>query len=423
MANYITIHRELPFPDQFQGRVRVSGAKNAALPILTAAMMVQGPVVLNRVPHLKDVTTMIELMGSFGVDFLMDESFNLEINAEQANFASASTKLVQKMRASFLLLGPMLARFGRAELSLPGGCDFGDRPVDIHLSALKQLGVEFSMNNGQVIGVLKHDRLIGAPVQMAGISVTATENVIMAACLAEGTTQIYGAAIEPEIVDLVDFLNTMGAKIGQVSADCIEVEGVERLHGGRYTVMGDRIEAGTFLIASVMNQGHVTVEGIDPQWLTAVLAKLTDAGAQIHCDDDTIEIQMHKQPKAVSIETAPYPGIPTDLQAQWIALSAVSEGQSVVRETVFANRFSHIAELKRMGAQLRQDGDAVYCQGVPHLLGANVVATDLRASASLVLAGCMAKGTTTISKIHYIDRGYEYIENKLMHLGVNIKRC
>ncbi|MBU6403291.1 MAG: UDP-N-acetylglucosamine 1-carboxyvinyltransferase [Metallibacterium scheffleri] len=403
------------------GEVRVSGAKNAVLPILAATLLADGPVVIGNVPHLHDVTTTMELLGQMGVQLVVDERMRIHADPRGATNFYAPYDLVKTMRASILVLGPLVARFGQAEVSLPGGCAIGSRPVDQHLRGLEALGAEVTVENGYIKARAK--RLRGARIAMDVVTVTGTENIMMAAVLAQGTTIIDNAAQEPEVVDLAHCLNAMGAHIEGAGTSTLVIEGVERLHGAEYDVLPDRIETGTFLVAGAISGGKVLAKRARPNTLDAVLAKLEDAGADISTGADWISLDMHGQrPRAVNITTAPYPAFPTDMQAQFTALNCVAEGVGVITETVFENRFMHVQELQRLGADIRMEGNAVVIQGVPSMSGAPVMATDLRASASLVLAGLVAQGDTTVDRIYHIDRGYECIEEKLAGLGAHIRR-
>lgn len=404
------------------GKVKVSGAKNAVLPILAASILSDHALKINNIPHLNDVTTMVELLGRMGGAFTVDERMNIEINTASLNQYSAPYELVKTMRASILVLGPLLGRYGKAEVSLPGGCAIGSRPVDLHIRGMEALGADVTVSNGFINASVK-GRLKGADIRFKGITVTGTENIIMAASLAEGTTVIHNAATEPEVVDLANFLNNLGAKISGAGTETITIDGVEELTGGEYTVLPDRIEAGTYLVAAAMTRGSVTIKHIVPSIVESITDKLKEAGAEITCGDDWISLDMHgKRPKAVDIETAPYPGLPTDMQAQFMAMNVVAEGESVITENIFENRFMHVHELKRMGAKIDLRGNEARCKGVAMLNGAPVMATDLRASAGLVLAGLMASGNTVIDRIYHIDRGYECIEEKLSQLGATIRR-
>ncbi len=404
-----------------QGDVRISGAKNATLPILAATLLADGVMRVGNVPHLQDVTTTMELLGRMGVDLTLDEHMAIEINANSINKFHAPYELVRTMRASILVLGPMLARFGRAEVSLPGGCAIGSRPVNLHIEGLRKLGADIKVENGYIHAQAK--RLTGANIVMDLVTVTGTENIMMAATLAKGTTVIENAAREPEVVDLANCLNCMGAKVFGAGSDTITIEGVESLKGSEYNVLPDRIETGTFLVAAAVSGGHIKVRDTDPSLLDSVLEKLREAGAEITIGDDWIDLDMHgEKPGAVDIHTAPYPAFPTDMQAQFTVLNAVSTGTGTIREAVFENRFMHVQELQRMGANIRVEGNTAIIKGVDKLTAAPVMATDLRASASLVLASLIAEGDTVIDRIYHIDRGYDRIEEKLQQLGATIRR-
>ena len=404
------------------GEVWASGAKNAALPILCASLLADGPVVIGNLPHLQDITTTLELLGRMGVEPVMGDKMTIELDGSQVKECHAPYELVKKMRASILVLGPLLAHFGHADVSLPGGCAIGSRPVDLHIRGLEAMGAEVRVENGYIRARVDK-RLKGATIFFDTVTVTGTENLLMAATLAEGTTVLENAAREPEIVDLAECLIKMGAKIRGHGTDTIVIEGVERLHGCEHDVMPDRIETGTFLVAAAMNRGRVKVTRTRADILEAVLAKLEEAGASITTGDNWIELDMHgKRPKAVNLRTAPYPAFPTDMQAQFVAMNAVAEGSSRVVETIFENRFMHVQELNRMGADITLEGNAALINGVEKLSGAPVMATDLRASASLVIAAMMAEGDTLVDRIYHIDRGYECIEEKLQQLGAQIRR-
>lgn len=404
-----------------EGEVRISGAKNAALPILAATLLVDGPVTIGNVPHLQDVTTTNELLGRMGVSVTIDERMRVMVDASSIRDCVAPYELVKTMRASILVLGPLLARFGSADVSLPGGCAIGARPVNIHVTGLQQLGADIRIENGFIKA--RAGRLKGARLVLETVTVTGTENLMMAATLAEGTTWIENAAREPEVVDLANFLIAMGARIRGAGTDTIVVEGVERLHGGAYEVLPDRIEAGTYLVAAAITSGRVKVRGARPDHLDAVLAKLTEAGATVTTGDQWIEVDMRgRRPRSVDLRTAPYPAFPTDMQAQFAALNTIAEGVGTITETIFENRFMHMLEMRRLGAEIRLEGNTAIIKGVPQLTAAPVMATDLRASASLVLAGLVARGCTQIERIYHIDRGYECIEEKLKGLGAEIRR-
>ncbi len=406
---------------QLDGAIRMSGAKNAALPILVSTLLADEPVTVCNVPHLHDITTTMELLGRMGVILSLGDNMEVEADASGITNYHAPYELVKTMRASILVLGPLLARFGEADVSLPGGCAIGTRPVDLHIHALEAMGADITVEGGYIRA--RAGRLKGARIFMDIVTVTGTENIMMAATLAEGTTVIENAAREPEVVDLANCLNSMGAKVSGAGSDTITIEGVERLGGTRYAVLPDRIETGTYLVGAAIAGGKVRVRDTRPDILDAVLAKLQEAGAKITSGDDWIELDMEgRQLKAVDIRTAPYPAFPTDMQAQFTVLNSVAEGTGTITETVFENRFMHVPELQRMGANLRLEGNTVVCIGVEKLVGAPVMATDLRASASLVLAGLVAEGDTVVDRIYHIDRGYDCIEEKLALLGARIRR-
>lgn len=403
------------------GEIRISGAKNAALPLMAATLLAETPITLRNVPHLQDITTTMELLGRMGVNLTVDEKLNVEVDSSTINDFCAPYELVKTMRASILVLGPLVARFGQAEVSLPGGCAIGTRPVNLHIQGLRAMGAEIEVSNGFIHAKAK--RLKGAHLFMDVVTVTGTENLMMAAALADGRTVIENAAREPEVVDLANCLNAMGAKITGHGTDKIVIDGVESLSGADYRIMPDRIETGTYLVGAAITGGRVKLRDSDPNLLDAVIAKLREAGAEITCGEDWIELDMKgKRPRAVDIHTAPYPAFPTDMQAQFTALNAVAEGSGVITETVFENRFMHAQELARMGAKINVEGNTAIVTGVSKLTGAPVMATDLRASASLVLAGLVADGETMVSRIYHIDRGYECIEEKLHQLGARIRR-
>lgn len=405
------------------GEVVISGAKNAALPILAASLLAKDNVTIANVPHLRDVTTMMELLGQLGAVLTVDEKMNIQIDASRVNNLVAPYELVKTMRASILVLGPLLARFGQADVSLPGGCAIGTRPVDLHLKALRLMGADIEVENGFIKARCKEGRLQGRTIVFDTVTVTGTENLLMAAVLAKGTTTIKNAAREPEVADLANFLISMGAQISGVGTSTLIIEGVESLSGGGYSVMPDRIEAGTYLVAGAITRGKVTARKIKPDTLLSVLCKFEEAGAELTLGEDFITLDMHGQrPTSVDISTAPYPAFPTDMQAQFMALNCVANGTASVIENIFENRFMHVQELQRMGADISLDGKVAYCIGKEHLYGAPVMATDLRASASLVLAGLAAQGETLVDRIYHIDRGYELIEEKLSQLGANIRR-
>ena len=397
-----------------EGEVKISGAKNAALPILAATILCSEPVAVGNVPHLQDVTTMIELLGRMGVTVTVDERMQIEVDASTLDKPVAPYDLVKTMRASILVLGPMLAKFGQADVSLPGGCAIGARPVNIHVAGLQAMGAQIAIENGYIRA--RASRLRGARLVLDTVTVTGTENLMMAAVLAEGQTVLENAAREPEVVDLADFLIAMGAKIRGAGTDKIIIDGVERLQA-------DRIETGTYLVAGAITRGFVRAKNTRPEFLDAVIAKLQEAGATVGVGADWIEIDMRgRRPKAVDLRTAPYPAFPTDMQAQFAALNTVAEGVGTIIETIFENRFMHMLEMRRLGAEIRLEGNTAIIKGVPRLQAAPVMATDLRASASLVLAGLVAEGRTEIDRIYHIDRGYEAIEEKLVGLGAAIKR-
>ena len=404
-----------------KGEVWISGAKNAVLPILSATLLADGPCSIGNVPHLHDVTTTMELLGQMGVELVVDERMHIHVDPTKATSCFAPYDLVKTMRASILVLGPLVARFGHAEVSLPGGCAIGTRPVDLHIKGLEALGAQITVEAGYIKAKAK--RLKGARIVLDLVTVTGTENIMMAATLAEGTTIIENAAQEPEVVDLANFLIDMGARIEGAGSNTIIVHGVERLHGCHYEVLPDRIETGTFLVAGAISGGRVLLKRARPKTLDAVLQKLEDTGAHLNVTEASIELDMRgNRPKAVSVTTAPYPASPTDLQAQFTALNSVAEGVGMVTETVFENRFMHVQELRRLGADIRLHGNTAVITGVKHMTGAPLMATDLRASASLVLAGLAAGGETTIDRVYHIDRGYECIEEKLGALGARIRR-
>ncbi|MBS4052620.1 MAG: UDP-N-acetylglucosamine 1-carboxyvinyltransferase [Methylomonas sp.] len=409
--------------EPLDGELRISGAKNAALPILAATLLSEPPVSVGNIPHLHDITTTLELLGQMGVGLMVDEKMNIEVDSSSIDKYEAPYELVKTMRASILVLGPLLARFGEAHVSLPGGCAIGTRPVDIHIDALIKLGADIQVEAGYIHAKCK--RLKGCRLVLDKITVTGTENILMAATLAEGTTIIENAAKEPEVSDLAHFLNKMGAKITGIGTDILTVEGVEKLGvpGLHYDILPDRIETGTYLVAGAISRGRVRLKNTDPNTLDAVLDKLKEAGAEITTGDTWIELNMHgKRPKAVTVRTAPYPAFPTDMQAQFTALNAVAEGVGLITETVFENRFMHVQEMQRMGAQIKLESNTAIITGVDRLTAAPVMATDLRASASLVLAALVADGNTLVDRIYHIDRGYDHIEEKLTQLGATIRR-
>lgn len=404
------------------GEVRISGAKNAALPILAGSLLASRPVLISNVPHLHDVTTTMRLLGCMGAKLMIDEHLKVEVDASTVNNFEAPYELVKTMRASILVLGPLLAKYGQANVSLPGGCAIGSRPVDLHIKGMEALGAKVTVKNGYIKASVD-GRLKGTILNLDLVTVTGTENLMMAAVLAEGQTVINNAACEPEVEDLANFLNTLGAKIRGAGTHTITIDGVEELGGGEYSVLPDRIEAGTYLTAAAMTRGDITVVDVRPETMTSIFEKLKEAGAEITIDEQKVRLNMHgKRPKAVSIDTAPYPAFPTDMQAQFMAMNTVAEGNCVISENVFENRFMHVQELTRMGAKIELQGNRALCQGIPELTGAPVMATDLRASASLVLAGLVAQGDTSVDRIYHVDRGYERIEEKLSLLGAKIKR-
>ncbi|MBA1146096.1 UDP-N-acetylglucosamine 1-carboxyvinyltransferase [Ectothiorhodospiraceae bacterium WFHF3C12] len=404
-----------------EGEIRISGAKNAALPIISATLLAETPMTVGNIPHLHDVTTTMELLGRMGVSLTVDERMNVEVDTSTLTDRFAPYELVKTMRASILVLGPLLARFGEANVSLPGGCAIGTRPVNLHVDGLRQLGADLTIEGGYIKA--RCERLHGARIVFDMVTVTGTENLMMAAALARGTTILENAAREPEVVDLAACLNAMGAQVSGAGTDTITIEGVERLSGTRYHVLPDRIETGTYLVAAAMTGGRVLLKDTRPELLDAVLVKLEEAGAWIDTGKDWIRLDMRgRRPKAVKVRTAPYPAFPTDMQAQFCAMNAVADGTGMVTETVFENRFMHVLEMQRMGADLRLEGHTAISSGVERLTGAPVMATDLRASASLVLAGLVADNETYVDRIYHIDRGYECIEEKLAQLGADIRR-
>jgi UDP-N-acetylglucosamine 1-carboxyvinyltransferase len=405
-----------------EGEVWISGSKNAALPILSAALLCRGPVTIGNLPHLQDVTTTLELLGSLGVTLSINEKMSLDIDNSTLNSVTAPYDLVKTMRASILVLGPLLARYGKANVSFPGGCAIGSRPVDLHLRGLEAMGATLEVDGGYIKATCS-GRLRGARIFMETVSVGATENLMMAAVLAEGTTVIENAAREPEIVDLAECLCAWGAEVVGAGSNTITIQGVDNLQGGTYSVMPDRIETGTYLAAAAATGGRIKVRDTRPQTLEAVLHKLEEAGAEITLGEDWIELDMRgRRPKAVNIKTAPYPAFPTDMQAQLTVVNAVSEGVGIVTETIFENRLMQVQELNRMGAQIVVEGNSAIITGVPKLAGAQVMASDLRASAALVIAGMVAEGETVVDRIYHIDRGYECIEEKMRLLGAKISR-
>ncbi len=404
------------------GEIYASGAKNSALPILAASLLSESPVKVGNLPHLNDVTTMLELLGSMGVDVMLSDDMEVEVDTSSIKNLDARYELVKTMRASILVLGPLLARYQEATVALPGGCAIGSRPVNLHIDAMSAMGAEINIEDGY-IKASANGRLKGSKISFDPVSVTGTENVIMAATLAEGITVIQNAAKEPEVVDLVNCLISMGAKIKGAGSDTIEIEGVDSLHGTQFSVMPDRVEVGTYLTATAMTGGQVKIKSAKPEFLSSVITKLELAGAVIHTGEDWVEIKMAiERPISTSLITGPYPSFPTDMQAQFVALNSIANGNSTITETVFENRFMHVQEIARMGGDITLKGNTAVIEGIKALKGAPVMATDLRASASLVLAGLVAEGSTTIDRIYHIDRGYERIEEKLKMLGADIER-
>ncbi|MGI9265298.1 MAG: UDP-N-acetylglucosamine 1-carboxyvinyltransferase [Gammaproteobacteria bacterium] len=404
-----------------KGDVTISGAKNAALPILAATLLADEPMTIGNVPHLRDVTTTIELLGRMGVGVMVDERMKIEVDPTTINEFAAPYELVKTMRASILVLGPLVARYGKADVSLPGGCAIGARPVNLHVAGLEAMGADIRIEDGYIKA--RSGRLQGARIVLETVTVTGTENLMMAATLADGETVIENAAREPEVIDLAECLVAMGAKIEGAGTDTITITGVDRLGGARYEVLPDRIETGTFLVAAAITSGRVRARRTRPDNLDAVLAKLEEAGARITTGEDWIELDMEgRRPRSVDIRTSPYPGFPTDMQAQFTALNTVAEGVGTITETVFENRFMHVLEMQRLGADIRLEGNTAIIHGVESLTAAPVMATDLRASASLVLEGLVAEGETLVERIYHIDRGYECIEEKLGQLGASIRR-
>ncbi len=404
-----------------EGEVRISGAKNATLPILAAGLLASEPVTICNVPHLKDVTTTIELLGRMGVSVTIAEGLRIEVDASTLRECFAPYDLVKTMRASILVLGPLVARFGRADVSLPGGCAIGARPVNIHVAGLQAMGADIQIEGGYIRA--RAGRLKGARLVLDAVTVTGTENLMMAATLADGETVLENAAREPEVVDLAHFLIAMGAKIKGAGTDKIVIQGVTKLHGTTYEVLPDRIESGTYLVAGAITRGHVRIKNTRPDHLDAVTAKLREAGASIDIGENWIEVDMRgRRPRSVDVRTAPYPAFPTDMQAQFAALNTVAVGVGTIIETIFENRFMHMLEMRRLGAEIRLEGNTAIIRGVERLTAAPVMATDLRASASLVLAGLVAEGRTEIERIYHIDRGYETIEEKLAGIGAQIRR-
>ena len=403
------------------GKISCSGAKNAALPMIASTILSNESIVLKNLPYLQDITTMFELLGSMGAEILLDENMDFTISSFNLNDIQARYELVKTMRASILVLGPLVARYGKARIALPGGCAIGSRPVNYHLDALKQLGAEIKLKNGYIEASAK--KLIGSNIRFDGITVTGTENIMMAATLAQGETILTNVAKEPEIIDLADMLNSMGANIKGAGTDQITIKGVSELSGTTFTIPADRIEAGTYLVAAAVTHGNITIDSINPDRLMKVINMIERSGSKISFDDNSISISMNKdRPDPVDITTAPFPEFPTDMQAQFSVINAISNGVSNIYETVFENRFMHILELNRMGCDIEVKGNHAIINGVESIYGAEVMATDLRASASLILAGLCAKGETVVDRIYHIDRGYERIEEKLNYLGANIVR-
>ena len=404
------------------GEIYASGAKNSALPILASSLLSDSPVTVGNLPHLNDVTTMLELLGSMGVDVMLSDDMEVQVDTSSIKNLDARYELVKTMRASILVLGPLLARYQEATVALPGGCAIGSRPVNLHIEAMRVMGAEINIEDGYIKASV-NGRLKGAKIAFDPVSVTATENVIMAACLAEGTTTIQNAAKEPEVVDLTDCLIKMGAKIKGAGSDTIIIQGVDALQGATFSVMPDRVEVGTYLTATAMTGGNVRIRSAKPEYLSSVITKLESTGAVIQTGQDWVQITMEMdRPMPTSLTTGPYPSFPTDMQAQFVALNSIAKGHATVTETVFENRFMHVQEIARMGGDITLKGNTAVIEGIENLKGAPVMATDLRASASLVLAGLVAEGSTTIDRIYHIDRGYERIEEKLKMLGADIER-
>ena len=403
------------------GEISCSGAKNAALPMIAATILNDEKVIFKNLPYLQDITTMFELLGSMGADISLDESMDFSIASNKLNDLEARYELVKTMRASILVLGPMVAKYGYAKIALPGGCAIGSRPVNFHLDALKELGASISLENGYIEA--KAEKLIGTDIVFEGVTVTGTENIMMAACLAEGRTTLKNVAMEPEISDLADLLNKMGAKVHGAGTDVITIDGVDSLYSTTYTIPADRIEAGTYLVAAAITGGKIKINSIQPERLNNVIERLKMSGAIIEVEANSISLDMQKRrPLPVDISTSPFPGFPTDMQAQFSVLNALADGNSIVQENVFENRFMHVQELNRMGCNISTQGNTATITGVNEISGAQVMATDLRASASLILAGLVAEGETVVDRIYHIDRGYERIEEKLSYLGADITR-
>ena len=405
-----------------RGEISISGAKNAALPILAATLLTDKPMLIGNIPHLHDITTTMELLGQMGSELMLDERMVIEVNNRDLGRLYAPHDLVKTMRASILVLGPLLSRYGQAHVSLPGGCSIGSRPVDLHLKGLSDMGAEITVNDGYIHAQTR--RLHGAYINFEQVTVTGTENLMMAATLADGRTVLENAAREPEVADLAECLNRMGAGITGAGTGRIEIEGVDQLNGARYDILPDRIETGTYLVAAAMTGGSIRLKNTNPALLEAVIEKLSEAGAGITCDGATISLEMEpgSRPRAVDIDTSPFPGFPTDMQAQFTALNCIAEGRAVITENIFNNRFMHVMELRKMGADLAQSGNRVMVNGVDTLTSSTITARDLRASACLILAGLVARGQTLVEQVYHIDRGYETIEEKLMQLGAGIRR-
>ena len=407
---------------KLRGEIYASGAKNSALPILAASLLADSPLKVGNLPHLNDVTTMLELLGSMGVDVMLSDEMEVQVDTSSINNLNARYELVKTMRASILVLGPLLAKFQHATVALPGGCAIGSRPVNLHIDAMRAMGAQIDIEDGNIKASVK-GRLKGAKIIFEPVSVTGTENVLMAASLAEGETIIENAAREPEVLDLANCLKAMGAKIEGAGTDQIKITGVDNLEGAAFSVMPDRVEVGTYLTAVAMTGGQVKIKSAKPEYLSSVISKLEQTGSVIHTGEDWVEIIMDEdKPEAISLTTGPYPSFPTDMQAQFVSLNAIAKGNSTVTETVFENRFMHVQEIARMGGNISLKGNTAVIEGIDRLNGAPVMATDLRASASLVLAGLVADGATTIDRIYHIDRGYERIEEKLKMLGADIER-
>ena len=407
---------------KLRGEIYASGAKNSALPILAASLLADSPLKVGNLPHLNDVTTMLELLGSMGVDVMLSDEMEVQVDTSSINNLNARYELVKTMRASILVLGPLLAKFQKATVALPGGCAIGSRPVNLHIDAMRAMGAQIEIEDGNIKASVK-GRLQGAKIIFEPVSVTGTENVLMAASLAEGETIIENAAREPEVLDLANCLKAMGAKIEGAGTDQIKITGVDNLEGAAFSVMPDRVEVGTYLTAVAMTGGQVKIKSAKPEYLSSVISKLEQTGSVIHTGEDWVEIIMDEdKPEAISLTTGPYPSFPTDMQAQFVSLNAIAKGNSTVTETVFENRFMHVQEIARMGGNITLKGNTAVIEGIDRLNGAPVMATDLRASASLVLAGLVADGATTIDRIYHIDRGYERIEEKLKMLGADIER-